>query len=68
MGYNPNVSDYYYKFINRIFSKFQTDAGIANVFATAAFRFAHTLINPKLLRLDKDFKTIPQGDLPLHKV
>ncbi|GMS93912.1 hypothetical protein PENTCL1PPCAC_16087, partial [Pristionchus entomophagus] len=43
------------------------NSGIANVFATAAFRFAHTLINPKLARLDKNFTTIPQGDLPLHK-
>lgn len=40
---------------------------IANVFATAALRFGHTLINPILERLDSSFKPIKEGHLPLHK-
>ncbi|MEE6476698.1 hypothetical protein FKM82_011185 [Ascaphus truei] len=43
------------------------NAGILNAFATAAFRFGHTLINPILYRLDENFEPIPQGHLPLHK-
>ncbi|XP_033874603.3 peroxidasin-like isoform X1 [Acipenser ruthenus] len=43
------------------------NAGIFNAFATAAFRFGHTLINPTLYRLDENFNPIPQGHLPLHK-
>ncbi|XP_054834176.1 peroxidasin homolog isoform X1 [Eublepharis macularius] len=43
------------------------NAGITNEFATAAFRFGHTLINPILYRLDENFETIPQGHIPLHK-
>lgn len=41
---------------------------IANEFATAALRFAHTLINPHLFRFDKDFKEIKEGHIPLHNV
>ncbi|MCG8409043.1 MAG: hypothetical protein MI923_27880 [Phycisphaerales bacterium] len=41
------------------------DAGIANVFATAAYRFGHTMLSPQLLRLDADGETIDDGDLPL---
>jgi peroxidase len=40
---------------------------ISNVFATAALRFGHTLINPVLHRFDWDFKPIREGHLPLHK-
>ncbi|XP_054274117.1 peroxidasin-like isoform X2 [Macrosteles quadrilineatus] len=43
------------------------DPGISNVFATAALRFGHTLINPVLRRLDSEFATIPEGDLLLGK-
>ncbi|KAM9316417.1 peroxidasin homolog [Gastrophryne carolinensis] len=43
------------------------NAGILNAFATAAFRFGHTLINPILYRLDENFQPIPQGHLPLHR-
>ncbi|XP_054736235.1 peroxidasin [Anastrepha obliqua] len=40
---------------------------IANVFATAALRFGHTIINPVLHRLNSTFQPIAQGHLPLHK-
>ncbi|CAL4107451.1 unnamed protein product, partial [Meganyctiphanes norvegica] len=40
---------------------------IANVFATAAFRFGHSMINPMLQRLNSTFQTIPEGHLQLHK-
>ncbi|XP_044118085.1 peroxidasin homolog isoform X2 [Neovison vison] len=43
------------------------NAGIVNAFATAAFRFGHTLINPVLYRLDENFEPIAQGHVPLHK-
>uniref|UniRef100_A0A452IFZ4 Uncharacterized protein n=1 Tax=Gopherus agassizii TaxID=38772 RepID=A0A452IFZ4_9SAUR len=43
------------------------NSGITNEFATAAFRFGHTLINPLLYRLDENFEPILQGHIPLHK-
>ncbi|CAG5866190.1 unnamed protein product, partial [Menidia menidia] len=43
------------------------NAGIFNAFATAAFRFGHTLINPLLYRLDEAFRPIPQGHISLHR-
>ena len=43
------------------------NAGILNSFATAIFRFGHTLINPQVMRLDKNFTEIPQGHLALHQ-
>ena len=43
------------------------DPSVSNVFATAAMRFGHTLVQPVLPRLDENFTSIPEGDLPLHK-
>ncbi|XP_015219225.2 eosinophil peroxidase-like isoform X1 [Lepisosteus oculatus] len=36
------------------------DASIANVFATAAFRFAHLMLQPFMFRLDENYKEHPQ--------
>lgn len=43
------------------------DPAIANVFATSAFRFGHTLIQPLLRRLDSNLNAIPEGDIVLHR-
>ncbi|XP_060535889.1 peroxidasin isoform X2 [Cylas formicarius] len=45
----------------------QLEPSISNVFATAALRFGHTLINPVLNRLDWNYSPIREGHLPLHK-
>lgn len=38
----------------------QVDPSIANVFATAAYRFAHLAIQPMLARLDANYREHPQ--------
>ncbi len=45
--------------------KSDVNPGIANSFATAAYRFGHTMLPPELLRLDRQLNTIPEGNLDL---
>ncbi|KAL3985805.1 hypothetical protein ACH3XW_40155 [Acanthocheilonema viteae] len=42
------------------------DASISNAFATAAFRFGHTLVNPILYRFDKNLAPIKEGHILLR--
>ena len=42
------------------------NASVSNEFATAAFRFGHTMLSPTLQRLDENGNTIAEGDLSLR--
>ena len=42
------------------------NAGISNVFSTAAFRLGHSMLSPELLRLRKNGTPIPEGNLALR--
>lgn len=43
----------------------EVNAGIANVFATAAFRVGHTMLSTELLRLNETGEPISEGNLSL---
>lgn len=42
-----------------------TNSGIANVFATAAYRFGHSMLNEQLLRLERNGDEIREGHIAL---
>jgi peroxidase len=44
----------------------EVDAGISNVFSTAAYRFGHSALSPLLLRLDRRGREIRAGHLALR--
>ena len=58
-GYNTFVGPY------KGYS-YTVDAAIPNAFASAAYRFGHSLVNPQFARLDKDYKPLPVGPLELR--
>lgn len=45
--------------------KDQMEAGIFNVFSSAAFRLGHTLINSNVIRMSTDGEEIPRGNITL---
>ncbi len=42
-----------------------TDPSASNVFATAAYRFAHLMVQPFMFRLDEDYQEHPDYPSPL---
>ncbi|MDF1657039.1 MAG: peroxidase family protein [Verrucomicrobiales bacterium] len=42
-----------------------TNPGITNVFATASYRFGHTMLSSQLLRLDRRMREVDEGHLDL---
>ncbi|KAL1476684.1 hypothetical protein MTO96_036329, partial [Rhipicephalus appendiculatus] len=47
--------------------KADLNPSVVNVFATAAMRFGHFLINPVLLRLGPDWRPVREGPVPLRR-
>lgn len=43
----------------------EVNPGIVNVFATASFRFGHTMLSPQIQRLDRRLRIIDKGNLDL---
>ncbi len=44
----------------------RVNPGVSNEFAHAAFRFAHSMLNPTLARLNEDGTPIPEGNIALR--
>ncbi|MCA8971784.1 MAG: peroxiredoxin [Planctomycetes bacterium] len=55
----PNAIPPYRGYLPRV------DSGIANIFATAAYRVGHTMLSPQILRLEADGSMHALGALPL---
>lgn len=45
----------------------EVNPGISNIFATASYRFGHTMLSPTMLRLDRRLTEIKEGNLELAK-